>query len=246
MFLIPKPYYEVRKTNSKGRGVFALQDIEPGTVIGDYLGKIMTTQDAIKTEPTGVYYMEITDTHSVLADKQIVGIHLINHGCAANCGSDDYKGHVLYVALRKIFKGEELTVDYFFGPPSKNTCSPCRHICHCGSVFCRGTMHTPQNKERSIEKNYSEADRSFGIKIKKLSSNALSPLSSYPKSLSPSSFFDLFGYAKLKPLVCNDAIVPTISTLRTKIRNTGLTIVFPKLDVVVLGIIDKVILSKHL
>jgi len=246
MFLIPSSYFEIRKTNSKGRGVFALQDIEPGTVIGDYLGKIMPTERAVKTEPTGVYYMEITNTHSVLADKLTDGIHLINHSCASNCGSDDHEGHALYVALRKIFKGEELTADYFFGPPSHATCNPCRHICHCGSLFCRGTMHTPQNKERSIQNNYSATDRSFSIEIKKLSGNILSPLSSYPKSIPNSSFFDLFGYTKLKPSIRNDTVIPKISSLRNTIRNTGLTIAFPKLGMVVLGVRDDVILSKHL
>ena len=40
MFLIPNSWYAIKTIKKKGRGVFATRTIDPGTVIGDYLGTI--------------------------------------------------------------------------------------------------------------------------------------------------------------------------------------------------------------
>jgi SET domain-containing protein len=45
------------------------------------------------------------------------------------------KGHILYMSLRRIRKGEELTVDYHFSKNEETT------PCHCGSKNCRSTIN---------------------------------------------------------------------------------------------------------
>ena len=48
MFLLNTDYWEVKESEKKGRGVFVKKDITAGTVIGDYLGKIVSDDDETK------------------------------------------------------------------------------------------------------------------------------------------------------------------------------------------------------
>ena len=246
MFLINSAYYRLKETQRKGRGVFARTDIEPGVVIGDYLGKIVTTEEAYRTEHLGTYYMEATNRYSILADKETVGIHLINHSCVPNCGTIDHKGRALYAAIRKIHKGEELTVNYNFGPPNEKTCDPCRHICHCGSQFCKGTMHSPKAKDDVNSVDYSKNLEGFERELKKRYGKTLLPLSKYPKQVEDDPFFDLFGYEKLSPIIFQDTKIPTIKKLRKTIRSSGLTVTFLKLGLLVHGVVEDTLISTVL
>lgn len=246
MFLINYSCYRIRETRRKGRGVFAKVDIQPGVVIGDYLGKIVTTEDALRTEPFGTYYMEATNRYSILADKDTLGIHLINHSCVPNCGTIDYKGHALYVAIRKIHKGEELTVNYNYGPPDRKTCNPCRHSCYCGSPFCKGTMHSSTAKDDENTKDYSMNLEIFEEELKKTFDKNLLPLPTYPKNGEDDPFFDLFGYEKLNPFILQDSQVPTIKQLRDSIRRSGLALSFPKLGIVIHGVMGEAFVSTPL
>src|SRR3989344_4466444 len=45
MFLIKDDFWQIKKTKERGYGVFARKEIKAGTIIGDYLGKV------IKTDP---------------------------------------------------------------------------------------------------------------------------------------------------------------------------------------------------
>ncbi len=246
MFLINSSYYRIKETQSKGRGVFAKSDILPGVIIGDYLGRVITTEEAMQTERFGVYYMEATNFYSILADKKIVGIHLINHSCTPNCATIDYKGRALYVAIRKIHKGEELTVNYYFGPPNKKTCNPCRHGCHCGSQFCKGTMHSSVAIDNENIEEYSKHLKSFSLELKKRYGKTLLALTKYPKKVSDDSFFDLFGYEKQNPTVLQNSTIPTVKKMRETIRNSGQTIAFPKLGLLVHGVSNSSFISTVL
>ncbi len=237
MFLINSSYYQIKETPRKGRGVFAKSEIEPGVVIGDYLGKIVKTDDAIKTEHLGTYYMEATNSFSILADKKVVGIHLINHSCAPNCGTVDYKGRAVYVSIRKIYKGEELTVNYNYGPPNKKTCNPCRHECHCGSRFCKGTMHTSTHKDNENIQGYSKNSTAFTQELKNRRGKDLLALPKYPKKISDDSYFDLFGNEKLTPTIVKNTHIPSIKELRSLIRESGRTLAFPNLKLLVYGVV---------
>jgi SET domain-containing protein len=68
------------------------------------------------------------------------GAEFINHSCQPNLQARIFKGHILYVSLRDIEPGEELTVDYNFS--SKIDAVPCR----CGAASCRGIINTPRQR----------------------------------------------------------------------------------------------------
>ena len=62
------------------------------------------------------------------------GAEIINHSCEPNLISRIMKGHILYMSLRTINPGEELTIDYQFDDPNEKT------PCSCRAAKCRGTM----------------------------------------------------------------------------------------------------------
>lgn len=245
MFLIPSSSYQIKTTERKGRGIFAAVDIAAGTVIGDYLGNIILTKDAIQTEHMGTYYMELTKTHSAIAEKSGEGIHLINHCCTHNVGVEDYEGHAIFFALRKIFKGEELTVNYNYGPPNEETCNPCRHTCHCDSQFCKGSMHSAGQKDSLIVHEYSKHTQMFEEEIERLEGKMFPPLTDYPETIPDDSFFDLFGYHLAAPINRENSEVPPLEELRKIIRDTGLAIQFPKLRLHIYGIRDDTIIARR-
>ena len=43
MFLIKDDFWQIKKTKERGYGVFARKEIKAGTIIGDYLGKVIKT-----------------------------------------------------------------------------------------------------------------------------------------------------------------------------------------------------------
>jgi SET domain-containing protein len=144
MLVLPTSDWLIKKTKHKGRGVFARTIIEPGTVVADYLGKILThSQAENRPELMGVVRSE----KEVIwpADIRAPGAHCVNHSCAANCGYYPYHGHVLIVALRRIFPGEEFGVDYMMDAPTdydpapyypvllRQQILPQHHVYHAGS-----------------------------------------------------------------------------------------------------------------
>ena len=108
MFLIPEDHWEVRCTKEKGKGIFAKKEIKAGTIIGDYLGKIIKTAEYdLDKDKKGLFLMYFTDRASIYPDLKKPGIHLLNHSCSPNCWIYTFKGHTLFFALRKIEPGEE-------------------------------------------------------------------------------------------------------------------------------------------
>ena len=181
MFLIKDDSWYVSKTKDKGFGVFAKAEIKVGTVIGDYLGKVIDNlQYDPKIEKNGLYLMYFTDEASIFPDLKKPGLHLLNHSCNPNCRFYFYKWHTLFFALKKILPGDELTISYMLSP--KENCNNCTHNCICGSKHCTGTMHLSRDKYK-IWRKYQEAQKKKTKKPKIVFGKNLPKLTSYPKSI---------------------------------------------------------------
>lgn len=144
MMLISDDYWEIRKTKNKGKGLFAKKNIAKGTVMGDYIGKVLRPEEAIVDEEN-IYLMYYSDRAVISPDLKKSGVHLLNHSCIPNSFLYIQEGHTLAFALREILKGEEITIPYLLSPKDK-FCNPCIHLCKCGNLKCTGTMHLPKNK----------------------------------------------------------------------------------------------------
>lgn len=146
MFLISKDYYLIKKTENKGRGVFAKLEIKAKTIIGEYTGKkIKIAEYNLAKDKDGLYLMFLNDKFAIYPNLTKKDIHLINHSCQPNCWILNTKGHIYFFALRDIKIGEEITISYLL-PPKDKTCNPCTHNCYCESKICTGTMHLTKAK----------------------------------------------------------------------------------------------------
>lgn len=180
MFLIKKDYWQVKETKEKGYGVFAKKEIKAGTIIGDYLGRVIeTAQYDLDNDKNGLYLMYLTDQASIYPNLKEPGPHLLNHSCTPNCWIYTYKGHTLFFALRKIKPGEELTISYLLSPNSGN-CKPCMHSCRCESKSCTGTMHLPEDKYERWQKFQNE-EKKKTKNVKVVFGKNLPRLASYPE-----------------------------------------------------------------
>lgn len=245
MILLPQDSWEIRKTGKIGRGVFATKDIKGGTIIGDYIGKVIKAEDEEDYDKDGHFYlMYYHDKAHIYPDVKKPGIHIINHACTPNTWMYTYKGHALYFAIRHIFAGEELTVSYQLNP-QHDDCKPCSHLCHCESIICSGTMHmTSERYDKWLD---FESMTSNKTKRERIQFNKTLPLlQSYPDSLPDDPIYTLFGNLDQKSQVLDNITLPTLQELRGLIRESGRTLEFPKLNIHILGIADDLITAKSI
>lgn len=189
MFLIKKSFWEAKETKGKGQGIFAKKGINEGTVIGDYLGKVIKIEEYdLEEDQKGLYLMYLTDQAAIYPDLTVPGIHLLNHACEPNCWMYFYKGHTLFFAIRNINPGEELTISYLLSP--KGNCDPCLHDCKCGSKKCSGTMHLTEEKYELWQK-FQVDQKVKENKLKLVFNEDLPRLKSYPKFLPINPIYSL-------------------------------------------------------
>uniref|UniRef100_A0A4W6FEQ0 SET domain-containing protein n=2 Tax=Carangaria TaxID=1489904 RepID=A0A4W6FEQ0_LATCA len=85
----------------------------------------------------GCYMFRIDDFDVVDATMQGNAARFINHSCEPNCYSRvinvDGRKHIVIFALRKIYRGEELTYDYKFPIEDEDN----KLHCNCGARRCR-------------------------------------------------------------------------------------------------------------
>jgi SET domain-containing protein len=182
MILLEDDYWEIRETKKKGRGIFSKKIILQGTVIGDYLGKIIHPQDAVVDEEN-FYLMYYHDQAAIAPDLKKPGVHLLNHSCVPNAFLYTHMGHTLAFALRNIAKNEELTIPYLLSPKD-DFCNPCLHVCKCGSRKCSKTMHLEKDKYdkwREFNEKWTKRTKRKRISYGK----ELPMLADYPKTISP-------------------------------------------------------------
>lgn len=234
MFLLDSSFWELSVTANKGRGIFAAKDIRPGTIIGDYLGKIIHPEEEDEASQGGLYAMSWHDEVAFLpVDLQSTDLHCLNHSCASNCGIYPYKGHILYAALRHIFAGEELLVNYMIMPIPENNNS---YLCHCNEEFCKGTMFCNFRHGIDFWDHYIwEAQKPYFSSLPGFGQPLL-PLPEYPREAEDHPIHNLFGNTQVPPQVVSDMSLPSLSSLRQQIRSSGQTISFPNLNITLLGI----------
>lgn len=243
MFLILASSYRIKTTAKKGRAVFATQEIPPGTVIGDYSGTIVRPEDEDE-EKTGLYTIEGGKKYDIIANPKDNGLHCINHSCAPNSGIYPYKGHMLFIALRKIFSGEEITIGYMLGKADNDETITCEvHACECGSRYCTGSMHDKEESFKTWEKflkkqsgpAYEKLPGAYGAKMPELASYPTTIAGDHP------DIYNIFAAEKKPAISYTDSRIPSVAELRKRIKETGQRLSFSKLGMTVNAIKNGVI-----
>ena len=147
---------QVRKSGVHGKGVYALRPIKKGETIIEYVGEVITWDEALRrhphdpSDPNHTFYFHIDEGRVIDAKFGGNASRWINHACAPNCEADDDGERVFIKALRNIKPGEELFYDYGLVIDERYTPALKRQFaCHCGDKNCRGTMLAPKRQKLS-------------------------------------------------------------------------------------------------
>lgn len=248
MFLLPTGSYQIKRTKKKGRGVFTRQAIPAGTIIGDYLGRVVSDAEAEVLEERygqGCYSFEYIGRNVCIfpLDLHAADVHLINHSCAGNIGNADYQGHNLFFALRHIFPGEELTFDYQFDPESDGAVS----YCFCDSPFCRGTMYKrfkkPLLRKKKAAKVTQKTKKNFTIsKVGEI----LPPLKHYPRNIADNpEKYSIFANLQVPPLLISGRELPPLKEIRRQLRLSGRRLKFKDLGLSVLAVFEDHLITER-
>ncbi|XP_074542935.1 histone-lysine N-methyltransferase 2B isoform X2 [Halichoeres trimaculatus] len=140
---ISKEAVGVYRSEIHGRGLFCKRNIEAGEMVIEYAGTVIRAVLTDKREKyydskgIGCYMFRIDDFDVVDATMQGNAARFINHSCEPNCYSRvinvDGRKHIVIFALRKIYRGEELTYDYKFPIEDESN----KLHCNCGARRCR-------------------------------------------------------------------------------------------------------------
>ena len=144
---------QVRRSGVHGKGVFALQDIAEGETIIEYVGEVITWEEAQDrhphdpSDPNHTFYFHVNEDKVIDALYGGNSARWINHSCDPNCEADEENDRIFIKALRNIRAGEELNYDYGLiidEPYTKKL--KAEYPCWCGAKTCRGTLLAPKRR----------------------------------------------------------------------------------------------------
>ena len=125
----------IRRSKIHRYGVFAGEPIPANRKVIEYTGQRLNRKQAKIRGDGDFTYLFALDAYWTL-DGAVggSGAEIINHSCNPNLVSRIMKGHVLYMSLRAIRRGEELTVNYNFDKDVRT------FPCSCGAASCGGAI----------------------------------------------------------------------------------------------------------
>ena len=144
---------QVRRSAVHGKGVYAVQAIAAGDTVLEYVGEIISWEEAQArhphdpANPNHTFYFHIDETRVIDALYGGNSSRWINHSCDPNCEADEQNGRIFIKALRDIAAGEELNYDYGLIIDERYTRKlKADYPCWCGATNCRGTLLAPKRR----------------------------------------------------------------------------------------------------
>ena len=145
---------QVRRSGVHGKGVFALQDLAEGETLIEYVGEVISWDEAQErhphdpNDPNHTFYFHVNEDRVIDALYGGNSSRWINHSCDPNCEADEDNDRIFIKAIRNIKAGEELNYDYGLiidEPYTKKL--KAEYPCWCGSANCRGTLLSPKERK---------------------------------------------------------------------------------------------------
>jgi hypothetical protein len=147
-YLSPKA--TVRESPIHGRGLFATGEFHTGEVVCIKGGHILTRSKLEEVAPLlGPAEIQIADDLFIgpVHPEEREGCMIFsNHSCDPNIG---VQGQIVFVALRQIEPGEELTHDWATTDNDDYTL-----VCRCGTPACRGTVTGKDWRRKDLQQKY--------------------------------------------------------------------------------------------
>jgi SET domain-containing protein len=154
----PSRRIQTRRSGVHGKGVYAVVDLAEGETLIEYVGEVITWDEALRrhphdpTDPNHTFYFHIDESHVIDAKFGGNSARWINHSCDPNCEAEVEDGRVFIRARRNIPAGEELFYDYGLVIDEPYTLKlKAQYPCWCGAKRCRGTLLAPRRAGRSSQ-----------------------------------------------------------------------------------------------
>jgi SET domain-containing protein len=133
-YLSPKT--TVRTSAIEGRGLFATEPIAKDEIVavkgGHIVGRDELPELRRRLGPAEIQIAEHLYIAPVSEEEREGSMIFSNHSCEPNIG---VRGQVVFVAMRDIAKGEELTHDWAMTDDDSEAMT-----CRCETASCRGTV----------------------------------------------------------------------------------------------------------
>jgi SET domain-containing protein len=130
------PGLAIRKSGIHGKGCFATEPFLKRHKIAEYAGERITNAEAKRrAHRRQLRICGIDNRWSLDGSRGGNGTHYINHSCQPNAFMKIQYDRILFMALRDIQPGEEITIDY------ESTLHSNKKRCSCGAPLCRGTIN---------------------------------------------------------------------------------------------------------
>ena len=131
-----------QKSPIEGQGCFSVTHFKGGRKIAEYTGERITEAEANRrANRRRLRICAINDRWSLDGSRGGNGTHYINHSCEPNAYMKILYDHILFIALRDIEPGEEITIDY------ESTLHSNNKRCICRAPSCRGTINKMQREK---------------------------------------------------------------------------------------------------
>ena len=140
----------VRESPIQGRGLFAVEPISKGEIVcikGGHIFNRETLQQAAKTlGPAEIQIAEDLFIGPLNEQEREGSMIFSNHSCEPNIG---VKGQIVFVALRDIAAGEELTHDWATTDDDNYEME-----CRCGAPRCRKVITGQDWRRKELQQKY--------------------------------------------------------------------------------------------
>ena len=146
------PKTAVKPSGIAGRGLFAAAAIAEGEIVCVKGGHLLDKAGLARHRAV------VNDAELQIADDLFLApvagaefesvMMFLNHSCEPNVG---VRGQVVFVAMRDVAAGEELTLDY-----ATIDCDSEPMACRCGEAACRGTITGEDWRRRDLQLKYGD------------------------------------------------------------------------------------------
>ena len=140
----------VRPSAIHGRGLFAAERIAKGEIVavkgGHIVGRDEISELRRRLGPAEIQIAEDLYIAPVDEEEREGSMIFSNHSCEPNIG---VSGQVVFVAMRDIAAGEELTHDWAMTDDDSESMA-----CRCGTASCRGTVTGKDWMRPDLRKRY--------------------------------------------------------------------------------------------
>ena len=148
---------QVKSSPIHSKGLFAIGDIRKAEIVCIKGGSIVDAEQWHRLEnELGSAEIQISDDYfiaPVTREQRESSMLYLNHSCDANIG---VQGQIIFVAMRDIVTGEELTCDWAITDNLNYQIQ-----CHCGSPQCRGTVTGKDWMLKPLQQKYKGYFASF-------------------------------------------------------------------------------------